>query len=54
MKKTKQLNDATLVAEILETLVCEKSDLIWVVPFSPEVQEKIIKELFQAYFISEN
>lgn len=54
MKKTKPLVDAALVMELLQTMICEKSDLIWAVSYSAEMQAHIIKELLQQFPISEN
>lgn len=54
MKKVEQINDTALITEILTSMVCEKSDLVWVVPFSAEVQEQVLCELFSEFQISEN
>lgn len=54
MKKVEQINDTALITEILASMVCEKSGLVWVVPFSAEVQEQVLYELFSKFQISEN
>lgn len=54
MKNVELINDNVLVAEVLGSVVCEKSDLVWVVPFTPELQKQILVELFSEFPISEN
>lgn len=54
MKKVEQVNDTVLITEILAAMVCEKSDLVWTVPFSFELHEQIVNELFTKFPISEN
>lgn len=54
MKKIKQINDSTLIGELLDTMVCEKSELVWIVPYSPELHDQIIKEIFSEIPVTEN
>lgn len=54
MKEIKQINESVLIAEVLGAVVYEKSDLTWVVPYTPEFQEQVLAELFSEYPISEN
>ena len=46
MEEVKQINDAVLIAEVLGAIIQEKADLIWVVPFSDEIQEQVFYELY--------
>lgn len=54
MKKVKQISDIVVMTEILNAIVYEKSELVWVVPYSAIVQEKVVQELFTKYPVSVN
>lgn len=54
MKKTKQKKNSQLLSEVLSSVVCEKSDLVWTIPYKKELHLKILKELFQEFPISVN
>ncbi len=45
VKHEKSINLSNLLAEGLLTVVCEKNDLVWTVPFSVELHAQIVKEL---------
>lgn len=52
MEEVKQINDAVLIAEVLGAIIQEKADLVWVVPFSDEMQEQVLYELFTEFPVS--
>ena len=52
VKHEKSINLSNLLAEGLLTVVCEKNDLVWTVPFSVELQ--IVKELLSKFKISDS
>ena len=55
MKKTQEINEMTLISEILGKVVQEKSELVWVTPFSKEVNSQVCREVLKTkYAISEN
>lgn len=54
MKKTKQIEVDCASVEILNTLVCEKSDLVWTVPYTPELHRHIVDELLVQHPLSSN
>lgn len=55
MKKTQEINEMTLISEILGKVVQEKSELIWITPFSKEVNSQVCREVLKTkYVISEN
>lgn len=54
MNELEQINESVLIAEVLGAVVYEKSDLTWVVPYTPEFQEKVLAELFSEFPISDN
>ena len=55
MKKTQEINEMTLISEILGKVVQEKSELVWVTPFSKEVNSQVCREVLKTkYVISEN
>lgn len=43
-----------LLTEILNSLVCERNEVIWLLPFSKEVHEQIVRELTAYYPVSSN
>ena len=55
MKKTQEINEMTLISEILGKVVQEKSELVWIAPFSKEVNSQVCREVLKTkYVISEN
>lgn len=54
MKKTKQIEADCALVDILNTIVCEKSDLIWTVPYTPGLHEHIVQELLVQHPLSSN
>lgn len=54
MKKTEQIYDTHLLVEIWDSLITEKSDLIWSLPFTEELHEHIVQELFVQNPVSKN
>ena len=50
----KSINLSNLLAEGLLTVVCEKNDLVWTVPFSVELHAQIVKELLSKFKISDS
>jgi len=44
VKHEKSINLSNLLAEGLLTVVCEKNDLVWTVPFSVELHAQIVKD----------
>ena len=49
VKHEKSINLSNLLAEGLLTVVCEKNDLVWTVPFSVELHAQIVKELLSKF-----
>lgn len=54
MKKIEQIYDTHLLMEIWDSLITEKSDLIWSLPFTEELHEHIVQELFVQNPLSKN
>ena len=54
MEEIKEINGTALLAELLGSVVQEKNDLVWVVPFSEEIQKQICGELFSKFPIGKN
>lgn len=54
MKEIKLVNDTSLITEVLDSMVCEKSEIVWIVPFCAELQEQIIDDIFSRYPVSNN
>jgi len=54
MKKEKRVEGNCLLIEVLNMMVCEKSDLVWYIPFSVELHQNIVKELAAAIPVSSN
>ena len=54
VKHEKSINLSNLLAEGLLTVVCEKNDLVWTVPFSVELHAQIVKELLSKFKISDS
>ena len=53
VKHEKSINLSNLLAEGLLTVVCEKNDLVWTVPFSVELHAQIVKELLSKFCLFE-
>lgn len=54
MKEIKLVNDTSLITEVLNSMVCEKSEIVWIVPFCAELQEQIVDDIFSRYPVSNN
>ena len=54
MEETKLVNNTNLITEVLNSMVCEKSEVMWIVPFNEELQEQIVDDLFSRYPVSDN
>lgn len=54
VKHEKSINLSNLLAEGLLTVVCERNDLVWTVPFSVELHAQIVKELLSKFKISDS
>ncbi len=54
MEEIKEINDTVLMAEVLGAIVQERSELVWVVPFSKEIEKQVCKELFCRFPIAKN
>ncbi len=55
MKKKQKINQVALISEILGNMVQEKSELVWVTPFSKEISSQVCREVLETkYPISKN
>lgn len=49
-----KVNDAALLAELLGAIVYERSELVWIAPYSEEADRRIVHELLVARGVSSN
>ena len=54
VKHEKSINLSNLLAEGLLTVVCEKNDLVWTVPYTEEHHTQNLKELLSKFKISDS
>lgn len=54
MKKSNQIQSSNLVLEVLGTVVCEKTDLVWTLTFTRELHKRIVEELLVRFPMSVN
>ena len=55
MKNIYGINENALIYEIMEKVIQEKNDLIWILPFSQELNSKVCAEVLKTkYFICNN